>query len=89
MAMFHPWSAKGGPIEKYDDGGTVGGGAIPSRYFQAGPAIQQGQVPIQQPGQPQQPPPPIPPQNGTPGGVITRRCLHLVVRCKTVMLTLN
>ena len=74
MAMFHPWAAKGGPIEKYDDGGPIASSTpIPSRYFQAGPAQQpqQGQVPIQQPGQPQQPPPPIPPQNGTPGGIIT------------------
>jgi hypothetical protein len=28
MAMFHPWAEKGGPIERYDDGGTVG---IPPR----------------------------------------------------------
>jgi hypothetical protein len=49
--------------------GLAGGGiAIPSRYFQVGPATQQPQP--QQP-QGQQPPPPIPPQNGTPGGVIT------------------
>lgn len=78
-AMFHPWAEKGGPIERYDDGGDVGSnpnsdpngyvgiGAstpIPSRYFQAGPAQPQ-------PVNSNQPPPPIPPQNGTPGGVIT------------------
>jgi hypothetical protein len=137
MAMFHPWAEKGGPIEQYDDGGTVGGlaggaeatgsgtgysgsesggagggfaeglsssmrmgnsmrmaqmsramrtaippkgyqdggvisesapigAAIPGRYFQAGPAAQQPQ-----PANNNQPPPPIPPQNGTPGGIIT------------------
>lgn len=52
----------------YDDGGTVndgdlGIGAMPGRYFQAGPA--------QQPVNNNQQPAPIPPQNGTPGGVIT------------------
>jgi hypothetical protein len=51
---------------------AMGGIAIPSRYFQAGPAIQQGQPqPANSNQQPQQAPPPIPPQNGTPGGVIT------------------
>lgn len=74
MAMFHPWE-KGGPVG-YDDGGDVdtggdvGIGAIPNRYFQAGPAIQQPQ-PQQPINNNQQPPPPIPPQNGTPGGIIT------------------
>jgi hypothetical protein len=74
--MFHK---KGGPVG-YDNGGDVDGGdiggsvpigAIPSRYFQAGPAVQQGVVTPSQPGQPQPAPPPIPPQNGTPGGIIT------------------
>jgi len=94
MAMFHPWAEKGGPIERYEDGGTVialprrpnpyssgghysppvgyddGGAAIPGRYFQAGPAMQQPQ-PQQPTNNNQQSPPPIPPQNGTPGGIIT------------------
>ena len=44
MAMFHPWAEKGGPIERYDDGGPIASSTpIPSRYFQAGPAMQPGQ----------------------------------------------
>ena len=55
----------------YEDGGTVSGGigAIPNRYFQAGPAMQQPA----NTNQPQVPPQaqPLPPRNGTPGGIIT------------------
>jgi hypothetical protein len=94
MAMFHPWTGEaGGPVERYEDGGTVialprrpnpyssgghysppvgyvDGGAIPTRYFQAGPTAQPQPQP-QPANNNQQPPPPIPPQNGTPGGIIT------------------
>ena len=71
MMKGHMFGSKGGSVG-FEDGGTVDGGAIPSRYFQAGPAMQQGPPANnnQQP-QPQQMTPPIPPQNGTPGGIIT------------------
>jgi hypothetical protein len=75
MAMFHPWAEKGGPIERYEDGGTVialprrpnpyssGGHYSPPMGFADGGAIpryfQAG--PAAQPVQPGQPQPQQPP----------------------------
>jgi hypothetical protein len=64
LGKYTGWEG-GGEVEKFDDGGPIASNTpIPSRYFQAGPTANQPQLP--QPQLPQQPP-----QNGTPGGVIT------------------